>query len=54
MPAFNQSRKNIIRLAFVALFVVIIARLLTLQVITSKYRILADDQGRSEEHTSEL
>ena len=45
MPAFNQSRKNIIRLAFVALFVVIIARLLTLQVITSKYRILADDQG---------
>lgn len=45
MSAFNQSRKNIIRLAFVALFVVIIARLLTLQVVTSKYRILAEDQG---------
>ncbi|HAN64878.1 MAG TPA: penicillin-binding protein 2, partial [Chitinophagaceae bacterium] len=45
MPAFNQSRKNFIKLAFIALFVVIIARLFTLQVVTSKYKILADDQG---------
>lgn len=46
MPAFNQSRKNIIRLIFVAMFIIIIARLFTLQVITSKYKILADDQGK--------
>lgn len=45
MPAFNQSRKNIIRLVFIALFLVIIGRLFTLQVITTKYKILADDQG---------
>ncbi len=45
MPVFNQSRKNVIRLIFIALFVIIIIRLFTLQVITSKYKILADDQG---------
>lgn len=45
MPAFNHSRKNIIRLVFVALFIVIIGRLFTLQVVTSKYRVLAEDQG---------
>lgn len=45
MSVFNQSRKNVIRLIFIALFVVIIARLFTLQVITSKYKVLADDQG---------
>lgn len=46
MPAFNQSRKNIIRLIFIVMFVIIIARLFTLQVFTSKYRIMADDQGK--------
>ncbi len=46
MPAFNQSRKNIIRLIFIAMFIIIIARLFTLQVFTSKYKILADDQGK--------
>ncbi|UEG50478.1 penicillin-binding protein 2 [Ferruginibacter lapsinanis] len=46
MPAFNQSRKNIIRMIFVVMFIIIIARLFTLQVITSKYRIMADDQGK--------
>lgn len=45
MSVFNQSRKNVIRLIFVAMFLVIIARLFTLQVISSKYRIMADDQG---------
>jgi penicillin-binding protein 2 len=45
VPVFNQSRKNVIRLIFIALFVIIIIRLFTLQVITSKYKILADDQG---------
>ena len=45
MSVFNQSRKNVIILVFVSLFVIIIARLFTLQVITSKYKVLADDQG---------
>lgn len=45
MPVFNQSRKNVIRLIFVAMFLVIIARLFSLQVLSTKYRMLADDQG---------
>lgn len=45
MSVFNQSRKNVIRLIFVAMFLIIIARLFTLQVVSSKYKIMADDQG---------
>ena len=45
MPVYNESRKNVIRLIFIFLFVVIIIRLFTLQVITSKYKTLAEDQG---------
>ena len=45
MSVFNQSRKNVIRLIFVSMFLIIIIRLFTLQVITSKYKVLADDQG---------
>lgn len=45
MSLFNESRKNIIKLIFIGLFVIIIIRLFTLQVITSKYKTLADDQG---------
>ena len=45
MPVFNQSRKNVVQLMLVAMFLIIIGRLLVLQVFTSKYKILADDQG---------
>ncbi len=45
MPVYNQSRKNVIRLIFISLFVIIVLRLFTLQVITSKYKVLAEDQG---------
>lgn len=45
MSVFNQSRKNVIRLIFVAMFLVIIVKLFTLQVVSSKYKIMADDQG---------
>src|ERR1700743_2828519 len=45
MSVFNQSRKNVIRLIFIAMFLVIIGRLFMLQVISSKYRIMANDQG---------
>jgi penicillin-binding protein 2 len=41
----NESRKYVIILTFIGLFLVIILRLLTLQVLTSKYKILADDQA---------
>jgi penicillin-binding protein 2 len=41
----NDSRKYVIILTFIGLFLVIILRLLTLQVLTSKYKILADDQA---------
>jgi penicillin-binding protein 2 len=46
MSVFNQSRKNVIRLIFVTMFVVIIARLFMLQIVSSKYKLLADDQGK--------
>ena len=45
MPVFHESRKNTIILIFILLFVIIILRLFTLQVITSKYKDLAEDQG---------
>lgn len=45
MPVFNQSRRNVIRLIFIAMFLIIVARLFTLQVLSSKYKVLADDQG---------
>ena len=45
MSVFNQSRKNVVRLILVGMFLVIVVRLFTLQVITSKYKVLAEDQG---------
>lgn len=45
MPSFNQSRKNVVRLVFFTVIIILIARLFSLQVITSKYKILAEDQG---------
>jgi penicillin-binding protein 2 len=45
VPVYNESRKNIIKLIFISLFVIIILRLITLQILTNKYKNLADDQG---------
>jgi penicillin-binding protein 2 len=45
MPVFNQSRKNVIRAVFMAMFLTIIIRLFVLQVLEEKYKILAEDQG---------
>jgi penicillin-binding protein 2 len=45
MSVFNQSRKNVIRLIFISMFLIIIIRLFSLQVASSKYKIMADDQG---------
>ena len=46
MPAFNQSRKNVILLIFAGAFLIIISQLMNLQLFSSKYKIMADDQGK--------
>ncbi|MEO6721033.1 MAG: penicillin-binding transpeptidase domain-containing protein, partial [Ferruginibacter sp.] len=46
MSVFNQSRKNVILLVFAGIFFVIILQLANLQIFSSKYKIMADDQGR--------
>lgn len=45
MSVFNQSRSNVIRLIFLAMFLIIVVRLFTLQVLTSKYQKLAEDNA---------
>lgn len=45
MSVFNQSRKNVIILVIIGVFVIIILQLINLQLFSSKYRIMADDQG---------
>jgi penicillin-binding protein 2 len=45
MSVFNQSRQTVVRLIFAAIFLVIIARLFTLQVISGKYQKLAQDNA---------
>ncbi|MDE3213834.1 MAG: penicillin-binding protein 2, partial [Bacteroidota bacterium] len=46
MPAFNQSRQNIIKALFILMALVIIVRLMDLQLFSNKYSILADEQGK--------
>lgn len=45
MSVFNQSRSRFIRLIFLAAFLVIIGQLVYLQVISGKYRQLANDNA---------
>lgn len=45
MPVFNQSRSRIIRLIFLVTFIVIVAQLFYLQIISKKYRRLADENA---------
>lgn len=45
MPVFNQSRSRIIRLLFLVAFLVIIGQLFYLQVISGKYRQMADENA---------
>ncbi|MEO5562196.1 MAG: penicillin-binding protein 2 [Chitinophagaceae bacterium] len=45
MPVFNQSRSRIIRLIFLLAFLVIIAQLFNLQIISGKYSKLAMDNA---------
>ncbi len=46
MPAFHQSRKNLIMLMFVLIGIIIIGQLFNLQILNTKYSILADEQGK--------
>ena len=46
MSVFNQSRKNVIMLVFASMFVIIILQLANLQLFSSKYKIMAEDQGK--------
>lgn len=45
MPVFNQSRSYIIRLIFVVAFLVIFAQLFNLQILSSKYQRLAQENA---------
>lgn len=46
MPVFNQSRRNVISLLFIALCLVMIIQVFNLQVLNTKYSIMADEQGK--------
>ncbi len=46
MSVFNHSRKNVIMLVFSSMFLVIIIQLANLQIFSSKYKVMADDQGK--------
>src|SRR3954463_11578638 len=45
MPEFNQSRKRVVQLIFVVVFLVIIGQLFHLQIISGKYAKLAEDNA---------
>ncbi len=45
MPVFNQSRSNIIRLIFAGMFLVIAAQLFHLQIVSVKYKKLAEENA---------
>lgn len=45
MPVFNQSRSNIIRLIFAGMFLIIAAQLFHLQIISGKYKKLAEENA---------
>ena len=45
MPVYNQSRSRVIQLIFIAVFIVIIAQLLHLQLFSSEYKIQAENNA---------
>jgi len=45
MPVFNQSRSNIIRLIFGGMFLVIFSQLFNLQIISDKYKKMAQENA---------
>jgi len=47
MPAFNQSRQNVIKLIFLVAFIILAIRLLYLQLSSTQYDLLALDNAVS-------
>src|SRR6201996_2704945 len=45
MPVFNQSRSNIIRLIFAGMFLIIVAQLFHLQIVSKKYKQQAQENA---------
>ncbi len=45
MSVFNQSRKKVIVLVFIGMFTIILLQLANLQLFSSKYKLIALDQG---------
>src|SRR4051812_16938534 len=45
MPVFNQSRSRIVRLIFLLTFFLIVGRLFQLQVVSGKYKRMADENA---------
>lgn len=45
MPVYNQSRSRVVQIIFVAVFLIIIAQLLHLQVFSSQYKIAAESNA---------
>jgi penicillin-binding protein 2 len=45
VAVFNPSRKNVVLLIFISLFLLIAFQLANLQLFSSKYKLAADDQG---------
>ena len=45
MPVFNQSRSYIIRLIFLVAFLIMLGQLFNLQIVSSKYQLLAQENA---------
>lgn len=45
MSTYNQSRSRVIQIVFVIVFIVIIGQLINLQIFSTKYRIMADNNA---------
>ena len=45
MPAFNQSRSRVIQIIFLAVFIIIVAQLVNLQVLSPKYKLAAENNA---------
>ncbi|WP_153796291.1 penicillin-binding protein 2 [Foetidibacter luteolus] len=45
MPVYNQSRSRVIQIIFIAIFLIIVAQLLNLQLFSSKYKLQAESNA---------
>ena len=45
MPVYNQSRSRVVKIVFVAIFLIICFQLLNLQILTSEYKLQAESNA---------